>query len=158
MTAPTDFNPTPHIPCGCRQVAVYGTLRRGGSNDIRRWQADVRWLGHCRLPGQLHDLGPYPGLVLDGSYKVLAEVYELNPALERELDRVEEIWPVDIGEYAKHIVDVQLLPLDGGPPQPMPVLIYVAQPAGVQGRAVIDTDDWLAWWTQRQGDSPQNRK
>ena len=75
MSALTDTNPTPHIPSNCPMVAVYGTLRRGGSNDIRRWQADVRWLGHCRLPGQLHDMGPYPGLVLDGSYKVLAEVY-----------------------------------------------------------------------------------
>jgi len=149
MTALTDFHPTPHIPCGCPQVAVYGTLRRGGSNDIRRWQSDVRWLGHCRLPGQLYDLGPYPGLVLDGSYKVLAEVYALTPELERELDRVEEIWPVDIGEYAKHIVDVELLPLEGGPPEPMPVLIYVAQPAGIQGRAVIDAEDWLDWWARQ---------
>ena len=149
MSVLTDSNPIPHQPCGCTQVAVYGTLRRGGSNDIRRWQSDVRWLGHCRLPGQLYDLGPYPGLVLDGSYKVLAEVYALTPALERELDRVEEIWPVDIGEYAKHIVDVELLPLEGGPPEPMPVLIYVAQPAGIQGRASIDAEDWLDCWARQ---------
>lgn len=149
---------TLHIPCGCSQVAVYGTLRRGGSNDIRRFQPDVRWLGHCRLPGQLHDLGAYPGLVLDGAHPVLAEVYALTPALERDLDRLEEVWPVDIGEYAKRIVDVQLTPLDGGPAQALPVLVYEALPAGVRGRARIDAEDWLAWWTLRQGGSPQNRK
>lgn len=148
MTTPTEL--PPHIPCGCPLVAVYGTLRRGGSNDIRRWQADVRWRGHCRLPGQLYDLGHYPGLILDGSCKVLAEVYELTPTLERELDRVEEVWPVDIGEYAKRIIDVELLPLDEGPPQAVQVLVYEALPAGVHERALIDDDDWLGWWT-RQG-------
>ncbi|WP_159911066.1 gamma-glutamylcyclotransferase family protein [Pantoea sp. 18069] len=142
---------TPHHPCGCPQVAVYGTLRRGGINDIRRFQADVRWLGHCRLPGQLYDLGAYPGLVLDGAHAVLAEVYALTPALERDLDRLEEVWPVDIGEYAKRIIDVQMTPLGGGPPQTLPVLVYEALPAGVRGRARIAADDWLGWWTQRQG-------
>lgn len=150
MTVLTDVIPSCHQPCGCAQVAVYGTLRRGGSNDIRHWQPDVHWLGHCWLQGQLYDFGRYPGLVLDGARPVLAEVYALTDALERELDQLEEVWPEPNGEYAKRIVEVLLQPLAGGELQPMQVLVYEAQPAAVRGRAQIDAHDWLAWQVRRQ--------
>ena len=139
-----------HQPCGCAQVAVYGTLRQGGANDIRRWQADVGCLGHAWLHGRLYDLGAYPGLVLGGAMPVLAEVYALTPALERELDLLEGVWPEANGEYAKRIVQVQLRPLGGGPMQSLPVLLYEALPAAVRGRARIASGDWLAWQASQQ--------
>ena len=149
MTALKDSADVSHEPCGCAQVAVYGTLRCGAANDIRRWP-DVRWLGHCWLQGQLYDLGHYPGLVLDGARPVLAEVYALTDALERELDQLEEVWPEPNGEYAKRIVAVQLAPLAGGAAQTTQVLVYEAQPATVRGRAPIDAGDWLAWKASQQ--------
>ncbi len=151
MTATPVFAPArDHQPCGCGQVAVYGTLRRGGSNDIRRWQGNVICLGRCWLRGQLYDLGGYPGLVLGEGMPVLAEVYALAPALECWLDELEGVWPVANGVYAKRIVPVQVMPPVGGPLRPMQALVYEAQPAGVRGRAPIDASDWLAWWARRR--------
>lgn len=124
---------------------MYGSLRQGGRNDIRRWQADLACLGRCWLRGQLYDLGGYPGLVLDGTRPVLAEVYALSPALECWLDELEGVWPQVSGEYVKRIVDVLVRPPDGGHLRFMPVLVYEVQPAVVRGLTPIDASDWQAW-------------
>ncbi len=149
MTASTVSDPTRHQACGCSQVAVYGSLRQGGRNDIRRWQADLACLGRTWLHGQLYDLGGYPGLVLDGTRPVLAEVYALAPALECWLDELEGVWPQASGEYVKRIVDVLVSPLDGGPLRFMPVLVYEVQPAVVRGLTPINASDWQAWLAHR---------
>ena len=61
-------------PCGARHVAVYGTLRAGGVNDIARLRPGIAPMGTTVLAGTLHDLGWYPGLCLAGTQPVLAEV------------------------------------------------------------------------------------
>ena len=149
MPALTVPHPSQHLPCGCGQVAVYGSLRRGGRNDIRRWQGNVVCLGRTWLQGRLYDLGGYPGLVLGEGMPVLAEVYALTPALECWLDELEGVWPVAHGMYAKRVVDVLLSPLDGGSLRFMQALVYEVQPAAVRGRQSIDTSDWLAWLARR---------
>lgn len=128
---------------------MYGSLRQGGRNDIRRWQADLACLGRTWLHGRLYDLGGYPGLVLDGTRPVLAEVYALAPALECWLDELEGVWPQDKGEYVKRIVDVLVSPPGGGPLRFMPVLVYEVQPAVVRGLTPIDASDWQAWLAHR---------
>jgi hypothetical protein len=35
---------------------------------------------------------------------VLAEVYPLHPALEQQLDQLEDIWPQDLGQYRKRLL------------------------------------------------------
>lgn len=135
-------------PCGAAHVAVYGTLRAGGINDIARLGSGVVCVGTSRLSGRLHDLGWYPGLRLGGAQQVLAEVYAINPAIEQAMDRIEGLWPDDLGEYAKRLLTLPVA-LAGGGTQTLTVLVYEALPATVAQAPVIEADDWLAWATQQ---------
>ena len=133
-------------PCGATHVAVYGTLRAGGINDIQRLRQDgLPCTGKTCLQGTLHDLGWYPGLQLQGAHVVLAEVYPLDAELEQALDGIEGLWPSDLGEYAKRLLLVPVA-LPSGATQAMTVLVYEALPATVQGMTVIHASDWLAWF------------
>ena len=140
-------HPTP-LPiwtsCGARHVAVYGTLRAGGINDIARLDPDIIRTGHTTLVGTLYDLGWYPGLQLQGTQEVLTEVYPIDDALEQAMDRIEGIWPQDVGEYVKR-VEPMLVTLPDGRVQAMDVLVYEALPTTVQGKPVLAVHDWLAW-------------
>lgn len=136
-------------PCGVGHVAVYGTLRASGVNDIARLRAPMVMTGRTTLVGTLHDMGWYPGLVLQGTQEVLAEVYPLDRALEQLLDGYEGIWPQDTGEYTKRILTVPVA-LTGGGTQTMAVLVYEALPAAVAQAPVIAVGDWLAWSKQHK--------
>jgi gamma-glutamylcyclotransferase (GGCT)/AIG2-like uncharacterized protein YtfP len=132
---------------------VYGTLRTGGVNDIAWLQPGIVCLGRSLLRGTLFDLGWYPGLQLQGSGLVLAEVYPLNDALEQAMDQVEGIWPVDIGEYCKRMLTLEVA-LTGGGQQPLEVLVYEALPPALQGRTQITAQDWLEWIAQQGREHP----
>lgn len=88
-------------PAADRHVFVYGTLRSGGSNDIARWLPAPQFVGAAEIAGTLHDLGAYPGARLGGSARLYGEVYRIEPALEAQLDQLEEVRPDDQGEYLK---------------------------------------------------------
>lgn len=133
-------------------MAVYGTLRAGGRNDMRRWAPGIQPWGTAWLQGQLYDMGLWPGLVLAGAQQVLAEVYPLHPALEQQLDRIEAIWPMDAGEYQKRVLTVRLQPTDGGAPRSVQALVYEALPAALAGCPPVPEGDWLAWF---QAGKPQ---
>lgn len=96
------------LPTCTAYVFVYGTLRRGESRDINLLLPAPRWLGLASVPGVLHDLGDYPGMILQGESLVTGEVYEISEELERQLDEIEEVWPQKTGEYNKRQVLVQL--------------------------------------------------
>ena len=74
----------PH-PAPPRRVFVYGTLRKGQSNDINRMLPAPRYLGRARLNGVMYHLGDYPGVVLGGPRWVQGEVYEVTGALEHAI-------------------------------------------------------------------------
>jgi gamma-glutamylcyclotransferase (GGCT)/AIG2-like uncharacterized protein YtfP len=80
-------------------VFVYGTLRRGDSNDINKLNPAPVWLGYGTVRGTLYDFGDYPGIVLadegsDGSHSaVLGEIYRASPALIPVLDDIEMMYP-----------------------------------------------------------------
>lgn len=131
-------------PCGVQHVAVYGTLRAGGVNDITILRPGIACVGRTTLTGTLYDLGWYPGLRLEGAQPVLAEVYALDAALEQRLDGIEGLWPEDLGEYTKRTVTLPVALTHGGM-QSMVVLVYEALPATVHGMPVIAASDWLAW-------------
>ena len=131
--------------CGAAYVAVYGTLRAGGINDIARLQPGVACVGRTQLTGTLHDLGWYPGLSLQGSQTVLAEVYPMDAALERAMDRIEGLWPEDLGEYAKRILTLPVMLTQGGQ-QSITLLVYEALPATVSAAPQLAVSDWLAWF------------
>ncbi|MFC3147095.1 gamma-glutamylcyclotransferase [Piscinibacterium candidicorallinum] len=88
-----------------RLLFVYGTLRRGETNDINRFEPAPRYVGESRIRGYLYDRGTYPGLVLDGSGDwVVGEVYDIAPALEPQLDALEAEYPAAPDEFPKETV------------------------------------------------------
>ena len=131
--------------CGAAYVAVYGTLRAGGVNDIAKLQPGMACLGKTELKGTLYDLGWYPGLRLEGAQTVLAEVYAMDAALEQAMDRIEGLWPEDMGEYTKRLLTLPVKLTQGGQ-QIMTLLVYEALPTTVQNAAVLAVSDWLKWF------------
>ena len=122
-----------------RHVFVYGTLRRGGRNDINRLAPAPRYLGMGEVKGCLYHIDWYPGLTLGGeeAVTVVGEVYEVTPQLEAVLDRIEGLVPGGESEYFKRDLEVEV---DG---QPVPCLVYEINPARVQGKARIGHGDWI---------------
>ena len=136
-----------------RHVFVYGTLRRGEQRDINRLRPAPRWVGLASVPGILHDLGAYPGLLLGGSGRVRGEVYEISAELERQLDEIEEVWPQQSGEYAKRevwvVLDCPPARQAGRSDQPasgqVSCLLYEISPERIIGKPVITSGDWVRY-------------
>ena len=125
-----------------RLVFVYGTLRRGGCNDINRSMPAPVFLGTTRIAGWLFDLGPYPGLLLahageQAPVDVLGEVYAVSPTVEQQLDVLEEIHGQPDDEYVRRHVSVNV----GG--QSCICLVYEINPQRVLGRPLINHGDWI---------------
>jgi gamma-glutamylcyclotransferase (GGCT)/AIG2-like uncharacterized protein YtfP len=119
-------------------VFVYGTLRRGGRNDIARYRPTPVLVGEASIAGTLYDLGAYPGVVLGGEGRVKGEVYVVEPVVEAALDVLEEVADDDTGEYIKRLVRVEV----GG--QWLDCLVYEIHPTRIAGRRVIESGDWIA--------------
>lgn len=129
------------LVCGTL-VFVYGTLRKGGSNDINRLFPPPVLCGSSSVLGCLYDLGAYPGLLLtsgpdEGGVAVLGEVYAIDPALERQLDLIEGIQGRLDDEYFRRQVSVNV---EG---QSCVCLIYEINPACVPDRPLIEHGDWI---------------
>ena len=132
-----------------RHVFVYGTLRRGEQRDINLLQPAPEWVGQASLPGVLYDLGAYPGILLGGDGLVHGEVYRINPALELQLDEIEEVWPQQTGEYVRREAGVQLGPKrssgSGTEQEAVTCLVYEIAPRRAQGKSVIAGGDWVQY-------------
>jgi gamma-glutamylcyclotransferase (GGCT)/AIG2-like uncharacterized protein YtfP len=122
-----------------RHVFVYGTLRRGGRNDINRLQPAAQYVGMGEVQGVLYHIDWYPGLTLGGeeAVTVVGEVYRITPELEAVLDRIEQIEDSADSEYFKREVPVDV----GG--RVLACLLYEINPAHVKGRNVIGHGDWI---------------
>ena len=121
-----------------RHVFVYGTLRRGGSNDISRFAPAPAHVADGEIAGTLYDLGAYPGAVLGGAGRIKGEVYRITPALEAQLDVLEEVKPDGTGEYSRREVMVALRD------RSICCLVYEIHPDRIAGRPVIASGDWMA--------------
>ncbi len=132
-------------PTAQRLVFVYGTLRRGGSNDINLREPAPRWVGQAKLAGVLHDLGPYPGLVLgaENSVAVKGEVYAIEPPFEHNLDILEGLAPSPTGEYLKRLLPVSV---EG---REFHCIVYEINPQRSHGCPVIASGDWIAHWAAK---------
>ena len=124
-------------PATTRHVFVYGTLRKGGSNDIGRWRPEAHFVGTTEIAGTLYDLGAYPGATLGGTACLRGEVYRIEPALEAQLDQLEEVLPDDQGEYLKREIAVRV----GA--RSFDCLVYEINPRRLAGHAVIASGDWF---------------
>jgi len=120
-----------------RHVFVYGTLRRGGRNDIARFRPEPFFVGDAVIAGTLYDLGAYPGVVLGGKRRVVGEIYRIEPEVEVALDVLEEVAD-DAGEYIRRTVMVE------AGAQQFECLVYEIHPSRIAGRAVIRSGDWIA--------------
>jgi gamma-glutamylcyclotransferase (GGCT)/AIG2-like uncharacterized protein YtfP len=122
-----------------RHVFVYGTLRRGGRNDINRLVPAPEYVGMGEVRGVLYHIDWYPGLTLGGeeAVTVVGEVYRIAPQLEDLLDGIEQIVPGADSEYFKREVGVQV---DG---HELACLVYEINPAHARGKQVIGHGDWI---------------
>ena len=89
-------------------VFVYGTLRRGGVNDINRLSPSPRFMGITQVAGRLVSLGDYPGIQLGKGGYVVGEVYAISAELEMLLDQIEGLLPIPDGQYRKKYIQVSL--------------------------------------------------
>ncbi len=72
----------------CEMVFVYGTLRRGGSNDFR--MADSRFVAEGKVRGRLYRIDWYPGFVADeNAGPVVGEFFMANAETIAALDEFE---------------------------------------------------------------------
>ena len=134
---PQPASTAPRDPAGLnRAVFVYGTLRAGGSNDIRRYWPAPRRIGAAVIAGCLYDFGDWPGLRLDGTGSVMGEVWRIDPSVEPLLDALEGIRPDGSGDYRKRQVAVQV----GS--HSINCLVYEIQADRIAGRALIPGGDW----------------
>lgn len=127
-----------------RFVFVYGTLRRGGSNDITRRHPEARYVASAEIAATLYDLGAYPGAVLHdarrgaGTGMVKGEIYRIDHLIERALDRLEEVVEDGSGEYSKRLIDVR------AGSAVFSCLVYEIDVSRLDGRAVVASGDWLS--------------
>ncbi len=124
-----------------RHVFVYGTLRRGGRNDINLLRPAPFFVGMAQVRGRLYPLGWYPGILLGGPQagEVIGEVYRITPELEAKLDVVEEIQPGADSEYFKREITIQVQD------RPVTCLVYEINPDRVRDAAPLAHGDWIAF-------------
>ena len=120
-----------------RYVFVYGTLRRGESNDINRLAPAPVFVGKAKINGLLYDLGMYPGMRLGGPDWVQGEVYRTTLKLEQRLDEIESILPHPTGEYIRREWMVQCQN------ELLLCLVYEIAEARVAGKPLISNGDWV---------------
>jgi gamma-glutamylaminecyclotransferase len=91
-------------------VFVYGTLKRSHSNHGYMEGQHFVSMAMTQPRYRLHDLGGYPGMVVDESNGITihGEIWEIDAACLARLDELEDI---DGGEYAREIIPL-LPPFD----------------------------------------------
>ena len=137
-----------------QHVFVYGTLRVGESNDIRRAAerhgiAAPVLIGPGHLNGRLYDFDAYPGLVLDpAAGPVQGDIYRIDERLVPVLDEIEEIVPGVDGLFrsARLQVSIQI----DGRTHAIDCLVYPVSDDAVEGLPRIDGGDWVIYRRARQ--------
>ncbi len=124
-------------------IFVYGTLRAGETNDIRRAAArrsvaEPRLVGFASVRGRLYDFGSYPGLVVDeAGIPVVGEVYEIERGLVPVLDEIEQVYPGVEGLFVGRDVELQVAG------ESMMCRFYPLAERSVQSVAEIADGDWV---------------
>jgi len=119
--------------------AVYGLLRRGASGFAQfGLETAFTALGPCRIPGVIHDLGGYPGLVT-GPGEVIGELFTVtDAAVIPRLDAFEDYDP-DTPETSRYLrLKVRLLSPDTD------AWVYIWNRT-VADCPRVDSGDWLEW-------------
>jgi gamma-glutamylcyclotransferase (GGCT)/AIG2-like uncharacterized protein YtfP len=126
-------NPYPQI----RHVFVYGTLRKGDSNDITKLDPAPIYIGKTQISGNMYHLGGYPGVTLGGTNTIMGEVYAITEPLERLLDGIESEYPAQTDEYYKR--DIQVTVNE----QLLDCIVYEINDVYIQGKPQMMSGDWV---------------
>jgi gamma-glutamylcyclotransferase (GGCT)/AIG2-like uncharacterized protein YtfP len=118
-------------------VFVYGTLRKGESNDITLLAPEPQFIGNATVCGTLFNLGRYPGIILGGTEPVVGEVWGISRALELKLDEIEMLYPTATDEYRKRDLPV----LCNG--SLIDCIVYEINPSYTVNKPVIAHGDWV---------------
>jgi len=103
----------------------------------------LRFVGPCRIEGQLFDLGAYPGL-REGLGIVTGEVFALiDPEVIEVLDRFEDFFPDEPRE--SHYLRKRIRLIE---PQPMTTWVYLYNHEPPPDRRIED-GDWRAYLARR---------
>ncbi|MBK9153965.1 MAG: gamma-glutamylcyclotransferase [Chloracidobacterium sp.] len=114
---------------------VYGTLRRGGENEIPRLHPTSRFAGSASVRGRLYDMGGYPAIVLDtDGVSVIGEAYEVDGETLAKLDAFE----LDAA-YDRIAIDISI----GGSPRSC--WIYGPAAELCAGKPEIPSGDWIEY-------------
>lgn len=120
-------------------VAVYGTLREGGSNH--RLLAGATSVGAYTLPGGycMVDMGYFPGLIeCDTASEAVVEVYEVSNCMLRDMDWLEGHDPdgTIVGNfYTRKVIEIE---------EGLKAWIYLL-PGEYMTRPIIEEGDWLEY-------------
>ena len=123
---------------------LYGSLMRDlGAMDALSADLYLQFVSEARVPGQLYDLGAYPGL-LPGQGQVSGEVYKvLSPQIWSILDPYEDYFPDSQRDSLYLRRQVELIDGTGL------VWTYIYnRPVGDSPR--IDDGDWRRYWYEKQ--------
>ena len=104
---------------------VYGTLKKGYYNYLRVESLVTRVTGGWHVSGTLYNLGPYPGLDLEGDQPVRGELLESDRLAEllRVTDEIEG------NEYERVSVEVSA---DDGSTRRVWTYRYLGETSGLQ--------------------------
>ena len=126
-------NPYPKI----RHIFVYGTLRKGDSNDITKLTPAPVYIGNSMIKGNMYHLGGYPGVTLGGADHIMGEVYAITEPLERLLDGIESEYPAQANEYAKREITIVM------DEQSLICIVYEINAAYIKDKPHIMSGDWI---------------
>lgn len=115
--------------------AVYGTLRKGNGNHYLIEKSE--YLGTMKTPPifTLMDIGPFPAVV-NGSSKVVVEVYKIDKETEQTLFRLEGYNP----NGQNNLYEVCTFECELGW-----VNIFIMKPYQVRSYKEIKSGDWNKW-------------
>ena len=124
---------------------VYGTLRRGGSNDIARIAPGASFAGAARLRGRLYDVnGRWPALLLDAAGGwVTGELYRVPPHQWPALDALENTVTPDNPDG--HYFKVSALVESADLATTTEATVYTANPATTRLVDLIASGDWIVY-------------
>ena len=127
---------------------AYGTLRRGGSNDIAHLVPDAALVAAAGMRGRLYDLGEYPTLQDDQSAPwVAGELYRIPGDGWAILDCLEDI--VTRARPGGHYFRVSRQARCGDG-RVLDCQVYIPNPAVQRLEHRIECADWMAWVRQRR--------
>ena len=126
-------------------VAFYGSLRSGHGFQEQLTEAhQLRYVGACQIPGELFDLGEFPGLVPGGSV-VHGELYRvLDPAVFIKLDEYEvfDLAAVETSLFVRRVTRLAHPPVDCW------VYFYNLE---ILGQTKIKSGNWTEYQLRRLG-------